>query len=376
MELAEVRRNWEEFGRTDPLWAILTDPAKRHNRWDRREFFQTGELEIECLMDYVGTLPVRLDRRAALDFGCGVGRLAQALCRYFREVDGVDIAESMVALARTYNEWGDRCRYHVNEAADLRLFAADRFDLVYSNIVLQHVEPRYSREYIREFVRVLAPGGLAIFQAPSEAGGRSPGRPSLDGLFNAVIAPPQASLAGVAGSRLEVGVRVRNASAHLWPGPRTDRATYRIRLGNHWLGTDGRVLQQDDGRIDLPGDLAPSAEVELRLIVTLPPTGGDYVLELDMVQEGVAWFKDRGSRAVTVPVQVTGASGVVLPAADPSTTGRPPRPAPGAPVMEMHCLPRAVVLDSVAREGGRLLDVQEYGAAGPTFVGYRYCVTK
>jgi ubiquinone/menaquinone biosynthesis C-methylase UbiE len=41
------------------------------------------------------------------------------------------------------------------------------FDLVYSRITLQHLPPRHIRSYLREFVRVLRPGGLLIFQLPA-----------------------------------------------------------------------------------------------------------------------------------------------------------------------------------------------------------------
>ena len=62
----------------------------------------------------------------------------------------------------------------------------------------------------------------------------------------------------------------------------------------------------DDGRIHLPTDLKPMEEVELSLIVNTPRKPGDYVLELDLVQEAVAWFKDKGSEATRVRVQVEG----------------------------------------------------------------------
>jgi hypothetical protein len=32
--LAALQRNWDTFGRLDPLWAILTDPRHKGNRWD------------------------------------------------------------------------------------------------------------------------------------------------------------------------------------------------------------------------------------------------------------------------------------------------------------------------------------------------------
>jgi len=56
----------------------------------------------------------------------------------------------------------------VNARKDLKLFADNRFDFVYSNITLQHIEPRFIKRYVEEFVRLLAPGGVLLFQFPSE----------------------------------------------------------------------------------------------------------------------------------------------------------------------------------------------------------------
>jgi ubiquinone/menaquinone biosynthesis C-methylase UbiE len=40
------------------------------------------------------------------------------------------------------------------------------FDLVYTMIVLQHMPQTFQREYVREFFRVLKPGGVAMFEMP------------------------------------------------------------------------------------------------------------------------------------------------------------------------------------------------------------------
>jgi ubiquinone/menaquinone biosynthesis C-methylase UbiE len=119
-------------------------------------------------MEYIKSLGVLLPRGRALDFGCGVGRLTEPLADYFNEVCGVDIASSMIELASTYNAHKDRCKYYLNETDDLGLFREDSFDFIYTNITLQHMEPRYFKNYIREFLRVLSPSGLLMFQLPSE----------------------------------------------------------------------------------------------------------------------------------------------------------------------------------------------------------------
>jgi hypothetical protein len=54
----------------------------------------------------------------------------------------------------------------------------------------------------------------------------------------------------------------------------------------------------------MPNDVAPGAEVERALVVKAPDKEGDYVLELDMVQEGVAWFAQKGSEALKLKIKV------------------------------------------------------------------------
>jgi len=169
MKIEELQANWEEFGRTDPLYAILTCEGKERHGWDTDEFFACGKSEIDALVSYIEHLGVSMARRKALDFGCGVGRLTQALGFYFDEVNGVDIASSMISLAQKYNQHGARCKYFVNDRCDLSLFSEDSFDLVYSNITLQHMPPRYSKNYIKELIRVSSPSGLLIFQLPGAA---------------------------------------------------------------------------------------------------------------------------------------------------------------------------------------------------------------
>jgi SAM-dependent methyltransferase len=167
MTLRRLKRQWDALGKRDPLWAVIADPQRRGGRWDLEEFFDTGVGEIDGLMGYLASLGLEVSRGRALDFGCGVGRLTQGLAAHFAEADGVDIAPSMIHLAVTHNRYGQRCRYHLNQRPNLGLFDDDTFDLVYSNLTLQHIEPRYSRAYIGEFLRILVPGGALVFQLPA-----------------------------------------------------------------------------------------------------------------------------------------------------------------------------------------------------------------
>jgi ubiquinone/menaquinone biosynthesis C-methylase UbiE len=169
LNLRTLQKHWDLFGARDPLWAILTSPQKKNSRWDPAEFFQTGVWEIGEALRYVESRQPLAQKKTALDFGCGVGRLTQALATHFEQVHGIDISPSMIDHANHYNRFGDRCRYVLNQSLELTAFKDHTFDFIYSNITLQHMPPRYSRQYIAEFLRLLAPHGVLLFQLVSRS---------------------------------------------------------------------------------------------------------------------------------------------------------------------------------------------------------------
>lgn len=187
MSLEHVRRTYEDFGEEDPFFAVLSARDKRGGRWTPEEFFATGVREIGEVLSYLETRGATPAPGRALDFGCGVGRLSQALAEHFDEVVGVDISSSMVRTAGEHNRHGDRVRYLVNTAPDLSLLPDGHVDFVYSNITLQHMPGAAAEGFVRDFFRVLRPGGIAVFQIPD---GRPFERGSLgDRLTNFVRGP-------------------------------------------------------------------------------------------------------------------------------------------------------------------------------------------
>jgi len=166
--LARLQSDWDRHAKADPLWAILTDPAMKNRQWELQAFFETGQREIGDLMLYADSLGVELGRRHALDFGCGVGRLTRALAGHFDQVCGVDISPAMLELARAYNAHIPNCAFVQNTEPSFRALPAGNFDLIYSNVTLQHMPPRYTRRYLRGLVKRLRLGGLLIFQLPDQ----------------------------------------------------------------------------------------------------------------------------------------------------------------------------------------------------------------
>ena len=165
--LQKLQRKWEGLAQTDPLWAICSDPEKRNGQWGREELFATGRNEIEVVLALVAELGLDLDWNApALDFGCGVGRLTQALAAHFPECWGVDISPTMISLAKKYSRDLPQCRFLLNENGYLESLQDSYFGFVYTSIVLQHIAKKHSRRYIAELLRVLKPGGVLVFQLP------------------------------------------------------------------------------------------------------------------------------------------------------------------------------------------------------------------
>ena len=166
MSLERHRHDWEELAAFDPLWAVLTQPGKRGGGWDRDEFFATGETEIAAVLEAAESLGLPRQRRRALDFGCGAGRLTRALAGHFATAVGVDISERMVETARRLNEDVAGAEFCVNTSPDLRQFEDGAFDLAYTSLVLQHIPRDLVEGYVVELLRVTAPGGLLVFGLP------------------------------------------------------------------------------------------------------------------------------------------------------------------------------------------------------------------
>jgi ubiquinone/menaquinone biosynthesis C-methylase UbiE len=164
VKLGKLKRHWDKMASTDAMRAIAGSPGKQKGRpWREEEFFETGVTEIEHSLAQIAAAGVNIKKGKALDFGSGIGRLTQALAPHFSQVVGVDVSTQMLQLAEQYNRYPSNCRYSQITSYDLRQFADGEFDFVYSNVVLQHIEPRYAKQYIAEFLRVLADGGTAMF---------------------------------------------------------------------------------------------------------------------------------------------------------------------------------------------------------------------
>ena len=82
--------------------------------------------------------------------------------------------------------------------------------------------------------------------------------------------------------------RVTNMSSVTWSWG-LDQQPH-IRVGYHWRTADGTTIPDDGRRSPLTSTLHPDDSIIVPVLVEAPSTSGSYVLEVDLVHEGVRWF--------------------------------------------------------------------------------------
>lgn len=149
--------DWRELGQSQPYWGVLSHPDFRtENITPERieDFYASGK-------PYIAEIVGRLERATgakpsgrALDFGCGVGRLAEAMADYAAEVVGLDVSPGMLELARARQ----------GKATYVDKLPDGGFDWINSFIVFQHIPPQRGEAILAELLGRLNPGGVVSIQ--------------------------------------------------------------------------------------------------------------------------------------------------------------------------------------------------------------------
>ncbi len=96
---------------------------------------------------------------------------------------------------------------------------------------------------------------------------------------------------GRPGQTLNINVTVKNASNFIWPND----APNPVHFSYHIFNVNKKAVIYNGLRTDLPNALHPGQEVTVPLKVKFPEVRGSYIVQLDMVQEGIAWFGEKGN---------------------------------------------------------------------------------
>lgn len=110
------------------------------------------------------------------------------------------------------------------------------------------------------------------------------------------------------GEKVTLTVKVKNLGNATWPAHgRAGDGFFQVNLGDTWFDANHkRPDKHPYVRSGLPKDLPPGQEIDVPLTITAPSKAGEYTLEIDLVQEMVSWFSEKGSTAPKFKVTVGG----------------------------------------------------------------------
>jgi cyclopropane fatty-acyl-phospholipid synthase-like methyltransferase len=157
-----MRDDWNARAREDAGYYV----AFGRRDQDDAEFYSTATEMVTSLESELRRVPLA-ERGGwrALEIGCGPGRLMRPMSRHFVEIDGVDVSDEMIAIARQRLSDIPNAHPHHTDGASLSLFPEETFEFVYSYAVFQHIPSReVVLQYLRETHRVMRTGGLARLQ--------------------------------------------------------------------------------------------------------------------------------------------------------------------------------------------------------------------
>src|SRR5580658_6142448 len=134
--------------------------ALAHEFWDPRGAFHPLHALNPVRMGYVAE-HCDLSQRRVLDIGCGGGLLTEALARHGAHVSGIDLAPSMIEVARLHaHESQLQIDYRVCSAEQMAQQPGSPFDVITCMELIEHVPSPAA--LLAATAKLLRPGG-ALF---------------------------------------------------------------------------------------------------------------------------------------------------------------------------------------------------------------------
>ena len=164
-----LRRGGQLLRRRGVLAGV--DDARQHLEGEARDrFFAAGERQVAKLAREIEQQTgATLEGRRALDYGCGVGRLALPLAGRCEFVYGLDVAPPMLEAAER--------NAALMEIENVQWLASEHlaelagsYDLVLSVLVFQHIPSREGEQIFSTLVQGLRPGGVGAIHVTLRPG--------------------------------------------------------------------------------------------------------------------------------------------------------------------------------------------------------------
>jgi SAM-dependent methyltransferase len=157
MRRFDMKGDWDARARANAGGAIVGDKGL-----DDAIFRDSGKRDLELILK--GVSPLLRNHKAALEIGCGIGRLLEALNGYFDDLYGVDVSGEMIRRGR--ERLGEFPHMHLAEidGRGKLPFEEGSFDLCFAYITFHHIpEKSVVRRFVHEANRVLKTHGVFRF---------------------------------------------------------------------------------------------------------------------------------------------------------------------------------------------------------------------
>jgi ubiquinone/menaquinone biosynthesis C-methylase UbiE len=157
----------------------------------------------------------------------------------------------------------------------------------------------FEEAFAMRLVRLLQ---VPVEEHPFIIATKSPARRRARPVYRATVSAALPASAAP-GARLSTTADVVNAGTIAWRAASAGGVGH-VRLGVQLLDAEGRMLDRDFARADLPHDVAPGGRAAVSIAFPAPAGIGGYQLKIDLVAEGVTWFEPGGSAVVLAPLRI------------------------------------------------------------------------
>jgi SAM-dependent methyltransferase len=161
--------SWKKWGDRDPYYGVLASDEFKLDAITpaaKNAFFSSGLSHVNRVLSVAEDHYGQSERRQALDFGCGAGRLVVGLASRFNSVTGVDVSPGMLdAAARDCKERAiSNVQFFLSD--DQLSLVQGKFDFVHSFLTLQHIPQDRGEVIISRLLQLLEPAGVIAVHVP------------------------------------------------------------------------------------------------------------------------------------------------------------------------------------------------------------------
>ena len=125
--------------------------------------------------------------------------------------------------------------------------------------------------------------------------------PASQNVFGAQYQADNTTWKVTADSKFSVPLTIKNTSADAWS---SQAAQGPVLAAYHWLDSSKKMLIRDGLRTPFATPVVAGSEVKINLNAQAPKEKGTYIMQVSLVQEGVAWFENKQVKPLELTIHV------------------------------------------------------------------------